>query len=90
MREFRAECDDGRKLRAWLYPEDPADDEIDPRAFRPHGWRIVIERLDAEDEEAIIRSTWEQHIEEALAHMAIHWPGKPVWRDHNTGEIVEL
>lgn len=90
MREFIAETSEGPRLRAWLNPEDPSDDDVDPHVYRRWGWRIVIERPDAEGEEAIVRSTWEQTLEEALHHMELYWPGTPIWRDYATGEVVEL
>jgi hypothetical protein len=90
MREFTAEDEGAPRLRAWLCPEDPEDNIFDPFIERAGGWRIVIERPDAEGEDAIVRSTWEQHLHEALAHMKLYWPGTPVWRDFATGKVVNL
>lgn len=90
MREFIAETQVEPRLRAWLYPADEAEDAEDPFEPRPTGWRIVIETIDEAVRFEPIRSTWEPTIQEALRHMDLYWPGKPVWRDAKTGEIVNL
>jgi hypothetical protein len=88
-REFVATTSTEPRLRAWLCPEDPLDDEWDPFVFRKDGWRVVIERIGMPGEEPV-RSTWEETLEEALRHVTPHWTAPPVWRDNATGEIVNL
>jgi len=75
---------------AYLNPANREDDIIDPFIERPWGWRIVIERPDTPGDGGIVRSTWEPTLAEALAHMEEYWPGRPVWRDYDSGEVVNL
>src|ERR1043165_8344813 len=90
MRVFVAEERDPRWLRAFLNPEDCDDNLDDPFTPRSCGWRIVIERPDVPGDAGIVRSTREQHLDEALQHMELYWPGPPIWRDFATGQIVTL
>lgn len=90
MRQFIARTEIEPRLQAWLNPEDPLDNINDQFVPRPGGWRIVIELIESTGETSLIRSTWEQTLEEALRHMDVNWPEEPVWKDFATGEIVEL
>ena len=77
MVDYIAETDTEPKIRAWLTPEEP-------------GWRIVIETVDQTVQFEPLRSTWEPTIHEAIAHANRYWATKPVWRDHETGEVAQI
>ena len=77
-------------MRAWIYPENPADAIDDPSVHRTGGWRVVIEKLVEGKSVEIVRSTWELTLNEALAHVEIRWPSSPRWIDYGTGEPIDL
>jgi hypothetical protein len=77
-------------LKAWLHPADCREVEGEPELARSGGWRILIaENVEPPGREPI-RSTWEPTLLEAIRHMSLHWPNRPVWRDAETGEVIDL
>lgn len=91
MSVFIADWQGNRRVRAWLYPEDPNDAIADPLVPRADGWRVVIETVDSEGNGADpIRSYWEPTLHEALVQVWARWPQPPTWREESTGKSVDL
>lgn len=90
MRQFVSYARADYEMRAWINPEDPNDEVVEPHIFKPGGWRVVVERVNEGKVLEIIRSTWEQTVEEAVEHVRIRWPEEPKWFDYETEEPVQL